>query len=529
MLLISSCTGSADEGSSGDEAGASGGILKVALGQYPPDFDVLQTVTYATQFPMAPVYNLLVRHNPENYDEVIGDLAESFEWEGDTRVIFKLHEGVTFHSGVPFTSEDVAYTFERIQNPPEGISSPRRSTLANVESVETPDDYTVIVNLKRPQPDFLDLVATPFNVIYPQEVAEPLDESGEGMRRTADGTGPFKLKEAIEGEVLTLERNEDYFKDDAPLLDGIEYYPIPAGEQTGAALESQQIDATWFIPSPTETERLNELETLTADFRSLPIFVNLIVNMDNPLLTDIRVREALSLAIDRAGFLESVGPIAGTQFESRGLMPPGSPYALTDEETASVPGYDTYPGLDGDIEANRERARELLEEAGAAGATFRMITRAEVPAFRDSATYIAEQLGQVGLEVAVESLDTGAFTAASTSGGFDIYPHSIALEGATPDAILGAAYTSAGGRNYGGWEDPAIDEAYLAQSQELDEDARAELVREFQLQFMNSFYHIHMAFGGYGYVLQDYVQGWNGEGQPSLYTNMDLETVSIDK
>jgi peptide/nickel transport system substrate-binding protein len=251
--------------------------------------------------------------------------------------------------------------------------------------------------------------------------------------------------------------------------------------------------------------------------------------MDNPQLADIRVREALSLAIDRAGFLESVGPIAGTQFESRGLMPPGSPYELTDEETASVPGYDTYPGLDGDIEANRERARQLLEEAGAAGATFRMITRAEVPAFRDSATFIAEQLGQVGLEVAVESLDTGAFTAASTSGGFDIYPHSIALEGATPDAILGASYTSTGGRNYGGWEDPAIDEAYLAQSQELDEDARAELVREFQLQFMNSFYHIHMAFGGYGYALQDYVQGWNGENQPSLYTNMDMETVSVDR
>jgi peptide/nickel transport system substrate-binding protein len=522
----------ADDGDEPADDGAqaeSGGVLRVALGQYPPDFDVLQTVTYATQYPAAAAYNLLVRHDPENYDEVIGDLAESWEWLDDTTIEFRLHEGVQFHSGVDFTSADVKYTFERIIDPPEGISSPRRSTLANIDSIETPDDHVVVITLERPQPDFLDLVATPFNVIYPEEVARPLDEAGEGMRFTIDGTGPFKLEESIEDEVLVFTRNENYFKPDLPLLDGIEYYPVPPGEQTRAALETGQIDGTWFIPSPGDTEAINDLPGLTATFRPFPIFVNLIVNMDVPELQDVRVREAMSLAIDRQGFTDTVGPLAGAQFPSRGLMPPGSPFELTDEEISSIPGYDTHEGLDGDIQANRERARELLAEAGAEGLTLRMVTRSEVPAFRDSATYIAEQLGQVGLNVEVESLDTGAFTAATNERDFDIYPHSIAMDGVVPDSILGAAYTSEGGRNYGGWDDPAIDEAFIEQSQETDEARRAELIRDFQIEFLETHYHIQMGFVGYGYALNDDIQGWNAENQPTLYTNMDFETVWIDR
>lgn len=526
--------GTSDPGTSDGDAGGEespeaggGGTLRVALGQYPPDFDVLQTVTYATQFPMSAAYNKLVRYDPNNYSEIIGDLAESWEWIDDTTIEFKLHEGVQFHSGVEFTSADVKYTFERIANPPEGFSSPRQSTLANVASIETPDDYTVVVNLERPQPDFLALVATPFNVIYPQSVAQPLDESGDGMRFTIDGTGPFKLEESVEGEVLIFTRNENYFEEGLPKLDKVEYYPIPAGEQAGAALQSGQIDATWFIPSPGETDRLSD-EGFQAGFRNFPIFVNLIVNMvDNPTLQDVRVRQAMSLAVDRAGFVDTVGPLAGAQFPSYGLFPEGSPYVLTDEELASVPGYDTYERLDGDIEANREQARELVAEAGAEGATIRMITRSEVPAFRDSATYIAEQLEQVGFNVEVESLDTGAFTVASRERDFDIYPHSIAISGVAPDAILGEAYTSTGGRNYGDWEDDAIDELYLAQSSETDPDRRTELIRDFQLEFLNSFYHIHMAYVGYGYALAPDVQGWQAEGQPTLYTNMDLKSVYI--
>lgn len=516
----------ADEGDGEPQAG---GVLRVALGQYPPNFDVLQTVTYATQFPMAAAYNLLVRHDPDNYGEVIGDLAESWEWLDDTTIEFRLHEGVRFHSGVEFTSADVKYTFERIIDPPEGISSPRRSTLANIASIETPDDYGLVITLQRPQPDFLDLVATPFNVIYPEAVARPLDEAGEGMRFTIDGTGPFKLEESIEGEVLVFTRNDDYFKPGLPLLDGVEYYPVPAGEQTRAALESGQIDATWFIPSPGETAAINDLPSLTASFRAFPIFVNLVMNMDVPALQDVRVREAMSLAVDRQGFVETVGPLAGAQFPSRGLMPPGSPFELTDDEFSAVSGYDTHVGLDGDIEANRERARELLAEAGAEGLTLRMVTRSEVPAFRDSATYIAEQLGQIGLNVEVESLDTGAFTAATKDRAFDIYPHSIAMDGVVPDSILGASYTSEGGRNYGGWEDAAIDAAFLAQSQETDPARRAELIRDFQIQFLESYYHIQMAYVGYGYALNNDIQGWNAEGQPTLYTNMDFESLWINR
>ena len=233
-----------------------GGVLKVALSQTPPNFDVLSTLTYATQFPMAAAYNLLIRHDPDNYGEIVGDLAESWEWLSETKIQFNLRQNVRFHSGIPFTSADVKYSFERIASPPVGISSPRRSTLANVDRIDTPSEHVVVVTLKRPQEDFLDLVATPFNVIYPEAVARPLDATGDGMKFVVDGTGPFKLQELVEGQVLILARNDDYFKEGLPYLDGIEYYKVPPGEQTRAALQTEQIDATWFIPSPGEVESM---------------------------------------------------------------------------------------------------------------------------------------------------------------------------------------------------------------------------------------------------------------------------------
>lgn len=525
---------SAPSASAGDAAADAdapvyGGVLKVALGQTPPNFDVLSTLTYATQYPMAAAYNLLVRHDPDNYGEIVGDLAESWEFLSETVIQFNLRQNVRFHSGIPFTSADVKYTFERIANPPAGISSPRRSTLANVDRIDTPSEHVVVVTLKRPQVDFLDLVATPFNVIYPEAVARPLDATGDGMKFVVDGTGPFKLQELVEGQVLILARNDDYFKEGLPYLDGIEYYAVPAGEQTRAALQTGQIDASWFIPSPGETEAINALPGLTGAFRPFPIFVNLIMNMDIPELRDVRVREALSLAIDRKGFTDTVGPLAGAKFPSRGLMAPGSPLTLTDAEFAAIPGYDTHEGLGGNIENNRDRARARLAEAGVTDLALRMVTRSEIPAFRDSATYIAEQLSQIGIQVTVQSLDTGAFTAAINSRDFDIYPHSIALDGAVPDSILGAAYTSTGGRNYGGWSDPSIDEAFIAQSSESNPARRAQLIRDLQIRFLQTHYHIQMAFVGYGYALNDDIQGWNAEGQPTLYTNMDLEGVWIKR
>ena len=129
-------TATATGTASGGEA-RQGGTLRISNGGFPPDFDVLQTSTYLTQFVGATGYNTVLKPNPENEHEIIGELAESFEVSDDgLTVTFKLHPEVTFHDGSTLTSEDVSYSLMRIKEPPEGFTSPRRGQFAGVTDIQ---------------------------------------------------------------------------------------------------------------------------------------------------------------------------------------------------------------------------------------------------------------------------------------------------------------------------------------------------------------------------------------------------------
>ena len=136
---------------------------------------------------------------------------------------------------------------------------------------------------------------------------------------------------------------------------------------------------------------------------------------------DIRVREALSLAIDREAFIKTVGPLAGASYHSLGLMPPDSRYSLSAEDIKQFGGYDTLPGLGGDVAANRQRAMALLEQAGVPkGFKIVMPARGDVPAFRDSSINVAAQLKTIGLDANVDIRDAGAFFALESKGEFQL-------------------------------------------------------------------------------------------------------------
>ncbi len=504
-----------------------GGTLRVSNGGDPPDFDLHQAVTYLTQFIGAPCYSTLLRIDPKDYNKLLPDLAESYEVSADSKVVtFKLRAGVTFHNGMTLTAEDVVYSLERIRKPPAGIVSVRKGMLGNVASITAADDRTVVIRLNEPQADFPSLVSNPFNVIYPKKVVEPLDAQGQGMKRQIVGTGPFRLIQAVDGQIYELERFDKYFGAPA-YLDKIQFFPIKGEIERGVALQGGRIDACFFFPNESVLANLRKQPNLTELRRPTPTSINLIPNIKVKPFDDIRVRQALSLAIDRDAFIKTVGPLAGASYHSVGLMPPGSPYALTTEEITQFGGYDTLPGVGGNVAANRAKAMALLEEAGVPkGFKIVMPARGDVPAFRDASINVAAQLKTIGLDVTVDIRDAGAFFALENKGEFQLLIHSIGLSGSLPDQILGEGYTSFGGRNYGSWKDDAIDDIFRAQSREADPQKRKALIRQFQLTFLKTFYHMNLAWVGYGAAYSTKMKGWTA--MPDIYANMQMESIWLD-
>ena len=505
----------------------SGGTLRVSNGGDPPDFDIHQSATYLTQFVGAPCYSTLLRIDPQDPNKLLPDLAEKYDISPDGKTVtFHLRSGVTFHNGMPMTAEDVAFSLDRIRKPPAGIVSPRKGLLGNVAGVSAQGPNTVIVTLTQPQLDFPFLVSNPYNVIMPKKVAEPLDAKGDGMKRQMVGTGPFRLTRAVDGQIYEMERFDKYFGR-AAYLDKLQFFPIRGEIERGAALQGKRIDAGFFFPNESVLTTLRQAPDITALRRPTPTFINLIPNLKMKPFDDIRVREAISLAIDRDAFIKTVGPLAGAFFHSKGLMPPDSPYSLSNDEIKQFGGFDTLPGLGGNVAANRQKALALLEQAGVPkGFKIAMLARGDVPAFRDSSINLAAQLKTIGLDATVDVRDAGTFYTLENGGEFQLVAHSVALSGSLPDQILGEGYTSYGGRNYGGWKDDAIDNLFRAQSREADPEKRKELIRQFQMTFLKTYYQINLAWVGYGAAHSKAMKGWIA--LPDLYANMQMDNVWLD-
>jgi len=504
-----------------------GGTLRVSSGGDPPDFDMHQSSTYLTLFLGAPCYSTLMRVDPADYNRLIPDLAEKADVSPDGKTVtFHLRDGVLFHNGMTMTADDVAYSLERIRKPPKGMVSPRRGLVGNIQAIEVRDARTVVVNLAHAQPDFLFLVSHPGNVIVPKKIAEPLDAQGLGMKRQIIGTGPFRLAQAVDGQIYEMTRFDKYFGP-APYLDRIQFFPIKGEVERSAALQGKRIDACFFFTAESLLTTLRKVPGINALRRPTPTYINLIPNVQRKPFDDPRVREALSLAIDRDAFIKTAGPLAGASFHSIGLMPPGSPYSLTQDELRQFGGYDSLPGFSGNVAANRQRAMALLEQAGVPRG-FKVVipTRGDLSVFRDAAINVAAQLKTVGLDASVDVREPAAFYAIENKGDFQMVVHSMAMGGSTPDQILGEGYTSYGGRNYGLWKDDMLDKVFQEQSRESDPRRRVELIRQFQLAFLKTHYQINLAWVGYGAAHSSAMHGWIAT--PDFYANMQLGEVWLE-
>jgi len=447
-----------------------GGVLRATHRENPPSFLTHREATISTSWAVMPAYNNLVifdqskdRSIPEN---IVPELAESWEWQdGGRTLVFKLRRNVKWHDGVPFTAKDVKFTFDSVRLD-QGISvNPRRDWYANITSIETPDDYTVVFRLRRPQPALLQMLASGYSPVMPAH-AGTLD----ALRTRILGTGPFKFKAFRPGEVLEYEKNRDYWVPGRPYLDGIRYIIIVDRATRYAALRAGQVDISF--PGETTKSLRDTVKAAVPQMVEVKIstnvYDNILTNFKREPFTDPRVRRAVNLAIDREAYVQAVREGAAI-IGSAMLPPPWGYWGLPPERLRALPGY-------GDPRAAREEAKRLLAEAGYPNGFETVMSTRNIALYIDFANFVADQLRQVGIRTTIELVETGVWHPKVTRLDYVLGSNLTGVGIDDPDANFFENYRCGSPRNYSAYCNPEVDRLMDEASATLDVQRRRELV-----------------------------------------------------
>ncbi len=407
-------------------------------------------VTAASSFEItAQVYNQLVDLDDDYVP--VPELAESWENPDELTFIFTLRQGVLFHNGREMTAEDVVYSFNRIKA--EETASPWATQLALIESIEAPDTYTVKINLSEPFGAFMSTIASPWAAIVPKETVE----ANGNLQSVMDGTGPFMLKEYVEGTKTVLLSNPHYFGG-VPMIDGITYNIIPDEAARIAALRTGEIQMT-SVNNGASAGLAARIEGVSVESLDTTDYYLLGINTAKAPFDDVRVRQAMSLAIDRQALINSV--FFGEGMVSGPIVPTLGEWAVPLEELSYY-----QP----DVEA----AKALLAEAGYTEekpCEFSITVGAKFPQFSSIALVLQSQLNAAGFKVTLDQVEWGTFVRKWVDRDFETFV-SYNGSGNDPDRALYPALTTGGSVNAFQYSNEELDALLNAARTTVNTDER---------------------------------------------------------
>src|SRR5499426_832163 len=460
------------------EAPRTGGTLTLRLREdLPQGFAIHESQTISTMWPAMPCLSNLVLFDPlkptHSVDTIIPELAERWSWEdGYRKLVFFLRKDVKWHDGKPFTARDVKHTFDIVRETPEAAAklrlNPRREWYANVEAVETTDPFTVVFRLKRPQPSLLLMLASGYTPIYAAHV------SAAAYRMGCVGTGPFKVKEWRKGEFVEYVKNPEYFVKGRPYLDGLRYLIIAERGTATAALQTGRVDVAFpgETPKPIADQLRKAAPQLLITTVGTSVVDHLIMNTRRPPFDNVKLRQAVSRAVDRRAFITAVyqgGAVIGTSMAPA----PYGIWGLSEADMRTLPGY-------GVADEEKAKARALLAEAGfrpGQPLKLEMLTRG-LPAFADLGSFVVSELRRASIEVSLKQVETSQWHPLQTRGEFQIGTDRNGIEPDDPDANFYEYFGCRSPRNYSGYCDERIARLIDQQSQELNAKKRLALVAD---------------------------------------------------
>lgn len=498
-----------------------GGILNFAVVAEPPTTDCHATTTFAMVHPVAPQYSTLLKMTgPHDKTEIVGDLAESWEISPDgLTYTFKLRKGVKWHDGSDFSSADIKATYERIVNPPPGITSARKAVHEDIKEITTPDPHTVVFKLDKVNASMILHFASPFNCVYS---AAELAKDPDYPAKKVMGTGAFKFVEYVKGSHWVGTRFDQYFVKDRPYLDGYKAYFVKS-EAVVAGIQGGQFDAEFRGRTPQERDRLVQAMGDKVTVQEGPWVTNILLtfNTEKKPLDDIRVRQALTLAIDRWGGGESLGKVSLIRGVS-GVFRPGAPWSLPKSELEKIPGF--WP----DINKSREEAKRLLKEAGAENLKLKVLNRTIAQPFTPAGVFAMDQWKRIGVEAEHVQVETKLWFDGMAAGNFDVAVQNISDFADDPTAQFNTLLSKkASAIAYSRHTDTKIDEMYERQSQIMDPKARLELVNELERYTLTQAHNIPLLWYQRIVVNNRKVKGW--DLPTSHFGNQQLVDVWLDQ
>ena len=335
------------------------------------------------------IFDTLTIVNPET-NEVEPQIAESWEQTDDKTYVFKIRQGIKFHDGSDLTAEDVKFSLER------AINSAAVSYVVDfIDTIEVNDEYTVTITTDAPYAPTLRNLAVPFAAIVPKAVVEA-DE--EGFKTNPVGSGPYKFVEWKQGDSVKLEAFDDYYAG-APATKYLQMKVIPEAAQRTIALETGEIDLAYDIIANDKDKVADNADLQLLEAPSLSCYY-VTMNMKQKPFDDIRVREAINLAIDRQLLVDTIINGAG-QVADAIIAPAVFGYSSREHTNMILKKQKSFlqrPAMQTDLTSICVNDNQERTEACQA---------------------IQAMLAEVGINCEVEVMEFGSFIDKTAAGDFD--------------------------------------------------------------------------------------------------------------
>ncbi len=432
----------------------------------PPDIlNPLKARGGATAFPTSQIYGMLIKWDDNQEYEPYG--AKSWEISDDGRTYtFYLDESNTWHDGEPVVAQDYKFTYEMCANPDifaiaysdlrtiVGTEEYYEGEADEITGIEIIDDYTFTVTTI--EPDAVTLLALmqpviPYHILG--DVA-PIDLDGHPFWRDPIAFGPFKFVEYVTDTYLSLERFDDFVLG----LPGMETVIIDYSDSTNHTAMAERGELDWIRPGG-DLERVRgfaHMEIYTGG--PYGYHVNRL-NHNRPAFQDVRVRQALTHAIDREGMLQTAGQGNG-EIAHGPFLPPWV-------DMSKVVKYEFDP----------DRARELLDEAGWDASYQIEYLTFDHPRYTDMGAIVERNFDAVGVDMSITLGDFNAMFGRYQNADYDIYSGYFMFS-SDPHSLANSWHSASPQNHFVGYSNPRLDELFDLGRATMDVDERSQIYGE---------------------------------------------------